>query len=47
VTVRLQTVLSRWVSAQEAPKTAAVTGKLRSATADEVLSFIEKEFGVS
>jgi acyl carrier protein len=52
VTVRLQTVLSRWMSAQrlsaQRPAEAdAVTSRLQSATADEVLSFINKELGMS
>jgi hypothetical protein len=46
ITVRLQTVLSRWMSARETPEAETVTGRLRSATADEVLSFIDKELGV-
>jgi acyl carrier protein/short-subunit dehydrogenase len=51
VTVRLQTMLSRWMSvqavpAEDVPAADAVTSRLRSATADEVLSFIDKEFGV-
>jgi len=47
VTVRLQTVLSKWIGAQEAPRKNAVAGRLQSATADEVLDFINKELGVS
>ncbi|GAA2042512.1 hypothetical protein GCM10009839_51610 [Catenulispora yoronensis] len=51
VTARLQTVLSRWLGAQDAPKreadTAAVTDRLGAASADEVLDFINKEFGMS
>jgi acyl carrier protein len=45
VTVRLQTMLSRWM-ATDGSAADAVTSRLRSATADEVLSFIDKEFGV-
>ncbi|GAA1985080.1 type I polyketide synthase [Catenulispora subtropica] len=51
VTARLQTVLSKWLSAQDAPKrdvdTATVTDRLGAASADEVLDFINKEFGMS
>jgi acyl carrier protein len=47
VTTRLQTVLSRWISAQDLPTAGTVTSRLQSATADEVLSFIDKELGVS
>ena len=47
ITVRLQTVLSKWISAQGAPQANAVASKLQSATADEVFSFIDKELGVS
>jgi short-subunit dehydrogenase/acyl carrier protein len=47
ITVRLQTVLSKWISAQDTPKENAVAGRLQSATADEVLDFINKELGVS
>jgi hypothetical protein len=47
VTVRLQTLLSNWMSAQSgAQDTSAVADWLPSASADEVLSFIDKEFGV-
>jgi acyl carrier protein len=46
VTVRLQTILSKWIS-QDAPKDNAVGGWLQEATAGEVLDFIDKEFGVS
>ncbi|NUP52664.1 MAG: SDR family NAD(P)-dependent oxidoreductase, partial [Catenulispora sp.] len=51
VTARLQTVLSKWLGASDAPKrdadTAAVTDRLGAASADEVLDFINKEFGMS
>jgi acyl carrier protein len=47
VTVRLQTVLSRWMSAQDLPEAEAVSTRLRSATADEVLNFIDRELGMS
>lgn len=47
VTVRLQTLLSNWISAQGGAKdTNAVADWLPSASADEVLSFIDEEFGV-
>ncbi len=45
VTVRLQTVLSKWMSAEDAPKREAVTGRLDAASADEVLDFIDQQFG--
>ncbi|MBO2456941.1 type I polyketide synthase [Actinomadura violacea] len=47
VTVRLQTVLSKWMSAEAAEKENAVVDRLESASADEVLDFIDKEFGAS
>jgi short-subunit dehydrogenase/acyl carrier protein len=47
ITVRLQTILSSWMGAQDLAQTAAVTSRLSSATADEVLSFIDTEFGSS
>jgi acyl carrier protein len=47
VTTRLQTVLSRWISAQDPSTAGTVTSTLQSATADEVLNFIDKELGVS
>jgi short-subunit dehydrogenase/acyl carrier protein len=47
VTVRLQTILSRWLSTQDPASTEAITSRLSSATADEVLSFIDTEFGLS
>ena len=47
VTVRLQTLLSSWMSGQDGVETAAVTTRLRAATADEVLDFIDKELGMS
>jgi acyl transferase domain-containing protein/acyl carrier protein len=47
VTARLRTVLSKWVGAQDDATTEAVAGKLQSASNDEVLSFINKELGVS
>jgi short-subunit dehydrogenase/acyl carrier protein len=47
VTARLQTMLSRLMAAQDTPEAAAVTSRLKSATADEVLNFIDKEFGAS
>ncbi len=45
VTVRLQTVLSKWMSAEDAPKREAVAGRLDAASADEVLDFIDQQFG--
>ncbi len=45
VTVRLQTVLSKWMSAEDAPDREAVTGRLDTASAEEVLDFIDQEFG--
>ena len=47
VTVRLQLVLSKWMGAQGAQKNGVVAEKIQSATADEVLDFISKEFGMS
>jgi acyl carrier protein len=47
VTVRLQTLLSKWMSTQETAAADSVAGRLQSATADEVLDFIDKELGVS
>ena len=46
VTVRLQTILSKWMGAPEPANTDAVTSRISSATADEVLSFIDAEFGL-
>jgi acyl transferase domain-containing protein len=45
ITVRLQTMLSNWISTQGAQPESAAASWLPSATADEVLSFIDKEFG--
>jgi hypothetical protein len=45
VTVRLQTVLSKWMGAQAPQRGELVADKLQSATADEVLDFINREFG--
>ncbi|HEV2634961.1 MAG TPA: SDR family NAD(P)-dependent oxidoreductase [Actinocrinis sp.] len=47
VTVRLQTVLSKWISAEDGPRQNEAAGKLRAATADEVIDFIDRELGVS
>jgi hypothetical protein len=47
ITVRLQTVLSKWLSADGIPKENEAAGKLEAATADEVIDFIDKELGVS
>jgi acyl carrier protein len=47
ITVRLQTVLSKWLSADDLPKENEAAGKLEAATADEVIDFIDKELGVS
>jgi pimaricinolide synthase PimS1 len=47
ITRRLQEMLSRWTSAQRPTGKDVLTSTLRSATADEVLEFIDKEFGVS
>jgi acyl carrier protein len=47
ITVRLQTVLSKWLSADDIPKENKAAGKLEAATADEVIDFIDKELGVS
>jgi hypothetical protein len=47
VTARLQTVLSKWISADDLPKENQAAGKLEAATADEVLDFIDRELGVS
>jgi len=46
ITVRLQTVLSKWISADDIPKDNGAAGKLEAATADEVFDFIDKELGV-
>jgi len=43
VTARLQTLLSRLTSAQDAPRADSVAGKLESATADEVMDFINAQ----
>jgi acyl carrier protein len=43
VTARLQAVLSKWTHAQHAPQVDDVASRLESATADEVLDFIDKE----
>jgi acyl transferase domain-containing protein/NADPH:quinone reductase-like Zn-dependent oxidoreductase/acyl carrier protein len=47
VTKRLQTMLSKWMSTRETPAEDSAAGRLQSATADEVLDFIDKELGVS
>jgi acyl transferase domain-containing protein/acyl carrier protein len=48
VTSRLRTLLSRWLrTGDDESATADVGEKLRSATADEVFDFVEKELGVS
>jgi short-subunit dehydrogenase/acyl carrier protein len=47
VTARLRTVLSKWVSGEDAEKESGAAQKLESATADEVFDFINKELGVS
>ncbi|WP_042397185.1 type I polyketide synthase [Streptacidiphilus carbonis] len=46
VTVRLQTVLSKWIRADDTPQDNEAAGKLEAATADEVIDFIENELGV-
>ncbi|QMU69825.1 type I polyketide synthase [Streptacidiphilus sp. P02-A3a] len=46
VTVRLQTLLSKWISADDLPKENEAAGMLEAATADEVLDFIDKELGM-
>jgi len=46
VTVRLQTIVSKWIGAPEPANTTAVTSMIGSATAEEVLSFIDAEFGL-
>ena len=43
VTVRLQTLLAKLTGAPDQPKPDSVTTRLQSATADEVLSFIDSE----
>jgi hypothetical protein len=46
VTARLQTVLSRWIGGpQDAAPRQTVAGRLDGASADEVLDFINQEFG--
>jgi acyl carrier protein len=47
VTIRLQTLMANWMSAQASPAVNGIAGRLKSATADEVLSFIDQELGVS
>jgi acyl carrier protein len=47
VTARLQAVLSRWLGAQSVPEKEALANQLQAATADEVMDFIDKEFGLS
>jgi acyl carrier protein len=47
VTVRLQTILSKWLSAQQDEGADTVSDRLQSATADEVMHFIDEEFGRS
>jgi acyl carrier protein len=47
VTARLRTVLSKWVSGEDAKQENGAAQKLESATADEVFDFINKELGVS
>jgi acyl carrier protein len=46
VTARLQTILSQWMGAQDDANSNTVASRFQSATADEVLDFIDKEFGV-
>jgi acyl carrier protein len=43
VTARLQAVLSKWTHAQDALKADDIASRLESATADELLEFIDKE----
>jgi acyl carrier protein len=47
ITARLQTLLSKWIGADDIPKENEAVGKLEAATADEVLDFIDKELGMS
>ena len=47
ITVRLQTILSRWIGREEVPEANSVADKLQAASAGEVLDFIENELGVS
>ncbi|WP_037075679.1 type I polyketide synthase [Pseudonocardia spinosispora] len=47
VTARLQTVLSKWISADAGPQENEAVDKLDAATADEVIDFIDRELGVS
>ena len=47
VTVRLQALLSKWLGTQGVPRDGVITEKIQAATADEVLDFINKEFGMS
>jgi nucleoside-diphosphate-sugar epimerase len=47
VTKRLQAVLSKWLGAESNPRATGVSERLQSATADEVVDFINKELGVS
>jgi hypothetical protein len=47
ITARLQTVLSKWISADELPAENEAADRLEAATADEVIDFIDRELGVS
>ena len=46
IEVRLRSVLSKWTDARPDQEENAVASRLDSATADEVLDFIENEFGM-
>ena len=43
ITARLRTVLSKWVGGNDSPQQETAASKLKSATADEVFAFINKE----
>ncbi|GAA3588576.1 hypothetical protein GCM10022222_86270 [Amycolatopsis ultiminotia] len=47
VTARLRTVLSKWLDGRAGPPEEAVTGRLETASADEVLDFINNELGMA
>jgi acyl carrier protein len=47
IEARLRSVLSRWIDARQDQEESVVANRLDSATADEVLNFIENELGMS
>ena len=46
VEVRLRSVLSRWIDTQKTQEEGVVVSRLDSATAEEVISFVENELGM-